>query len=194
MDVQTQAYDFNVRFFSLGCCPLRFVKFFVSKVRPSVHRAVWLVFIIPGAFNYPRSTRYLLPGLVDYLISKMCLIVVSASTSPVWYFSPFAWANPVPWGFIEPLSKRAMGLNDQSLFIPLPELLCQPHHLVGIIQSRVWLSCFTGYFSHGLISTVSIWRVGDYYFGFYISFYSLPNPILGVHWSSLYCLGSILCC
>jgi hypothetical protein len=48
-----------------------------------------------------------------------------------------------------------MGLNDQSLFLLLAELLCQPHHLVGIIQSRVWLSCFTGYIAPGLITVLS---------------------------------------
>jgi len=35
-----------------------------------------------------------------------------------------------------------MGLSDQYLFLFLAEPLCQPHHLVGIIQSRVWLSIF----------------------------------------------------
>ena len=59
-------------------------------------------------------------------------------------FSPYL-RDPIPW-FIEPLKKRAMGLNDQSL---LAELLCRPHYLVGIIQSLVWLSCFTRHFSPG---------------------------------------------
>jgi hypothetical protein len=49
-----------------------------------------------------------------------------------------------------------MGLNDQSLFLLLAELLCQPHHLVGIIQSRVWLSCFTEYIAPGLITKFSM--------------------------------------
>ena len=38
---------------------------------------------VPSAFNCPCSTGYLLPGLADYVISKVCLTVVSASTSPV---------------------------------------------------------------------------------------------------------------
>jgi hypothetical protein len=49
-----------------------------------------------------------------------------------------------------------MGLNDQSLFLLLAELLCQPHHLVSIIQSRVWLSCFTEYIAPGLITKFSM--------------------------------------
>ena len=64
-----------------------------------------------------------------------------------------------------------MGLNDQPLFLFLAELLCQPHHLVGIIQSPVWLSCFTGYFSPGLIIVFTPGGVVDGCFDFYISLF-----------------------
>ena len=48
-----------------------------------------------------------------------------------------------------------MGLNDRSL---LAELLCRPHHLVGIIQSLVWLSYFTRHFSPGSGLTTPFFR------------------------------------
>jgi len=44
--------------------------------------------------------------------------------------------------------ERSIHLSESRL---LDEPLCQPHHLVGIIQSCVWLSCLTGYFLPGLI-------------------------------------------
>ena len=72
-----------------------------------------------------------------------------------------------------------MGLSDQSLFLFLAELLCQPHHLIGIIQSRVWLSCFTGYFPPGLIIVFTPGGVVDGCFDFYIS--NFLRPILGIH-------------
>ena len=39
---------------------------------------------------------------------------------------------------------------------PRRAALSATHHLVGIIQCRVWLSCFTKHFSPGLIITVSL--------------------------------------
>lgn len=132
------------------------MRFLVSRASPFVHHAVWLVFTVPSAFNCPCSTGYLLPGLADYVISKVCLTVVSASTSLVWYFSPFVWANPVPWRFIEPLETRYGFERSMPLSSPRRAAMSTTHHLVGIIQCRVWLSCFTKHFSPGLIITVSL--------------------------------------
>ena len=67
---------------------------------------------------------------------------------------PICMSQSRSWGFIEALRRRTMGLNDQPLFLLLPELLCQPYHLVGITQASVYLSCFTGCFSPGLFSVL----------------------------------------
>ena len=143
--VRARAYDFNVRFFSPGCYFLGVSCDFLFPGRAA------LSITPPDWYLQSRAQLAVLPGLVVYVISKAYLLF----RLPHLLFDNFRHLyEPIPFlgGFIEPLRKCAMGLSDQSLFLLLAEPLCQPHHLVGIIQSCVWLSCFIGYFSPGLIT------------------------------------------
>jgi hypothetical protein len=96
-------------------------------------------------FELQRSTLNMHPLYFfrSDALSAFCAIV---------FFPGRAALQTTPSNFCR-LRKHVMGLNVLSESLLRDEPLCQPLHLVGIIQSCVWLSCFTGYFLPGLISS-----------------------------------------
>ena len=106
---------------------------------------------ILGAVSRPCSTGYL--AGIDILCAFEGVVDCYFGFYISWEIFCLVFVSQFPWGFIERRAsqKPRDGFERATPLLLLDELLCQPCHLIGIIQSYVRLSCFTGYFPPGLV-------------------------------------------